>query len=185
MLHISWSVSSIWKHLWCFHRSSWSLSKVIVEKQLVTFDGLKWPCRHDEGWSQYSDSGCQVYIHATRCMRVFFMVWYIVKRSCEEHYRNSSFMKIIWIFLEKKKKQWRAEIILRVKFRPQEFVKSTNQWEQNSNCHTMAVEITWNRKVNFEIWPQVKAMTWLEKVILHISQFGWTRQTHCRLVWKP
>ena len=43
MLHISRSVSSAWTQLWYFHRSSWSLSKVIAEKLLVTFYGLKWP----------------------------------------------------------------------------------------------------------------------------------------------
>ena len=43
MFHISRSASSAWTHLWCFHRSSWSLSKVILEKLMVTFHDLKWP----------------------------------------------------------------------------------------------------------------------------------------------
>ena len=34
MLHINQFVSSAWTHLLCFHRSSWSLSKVIPEKLL-------------------------------------------------------------------------------------------------------------------------------------------------------
>ena len=48
MLHSNRSVWSAWTYLWCFHRSSWSLSKVIAEKLLVTFLDLKWPWRHDE-----------------------------------------------------------------------------------------------------------------------------------------
>ena len=52
MLHISRSASSAWTHLWCFHRSSWSLSKGIPEKNLlVAFHDLKWPWWHDEGSS--------------------------------------------------------------------------------------------------------------------------------------
>ena len=40
MMHISLSVSSAWAHLWCFHCSSLSLSKVIGKKLLVTFQRL-------------------------------------------------------------------------------------------------------------------------------------------------
>ena len=40
MLHISRPVTSAWTHLWCFYRSSLSLSKVIVEK---TAGDLSWP----------------------------------------------------------------------------------------------------------------------------------------------
>ena len=36
------------------------------------------------------------------------------------------------------------------------------------------------REVNFEIWPQVKVITWLEKIMLHINRFVWTRRRHGR-----
>ena len=49
VLYISQAVLSAWTHLWCFHSSSWSLSKFIAEKLLVTFRGMKWPWRRDEG----------------------------------------------------------------------------------------------------------------------------------------
>ena len=49
MLHINRSVWSAWTHLWYFHCSSWSLSKIIAEKLLVTFHDLTWPWRHGEG----------------------------------------------------------------------------------------------------------------------------------------
>ena len=77
MLHIDWSVLSAWTHLWCFHRSSWSLSKVIAEKLIVTFHDLKWPWGHDEGslvtifWLRMSTASLPV----TRCFRVFRMVF--------------------------------------------------------------------------------------------------------------
>ena len=48
MLHINRSVWSALTHLWCFHRSNWSLSKVIAEKLLVTFYDLK-------SWSDLDD----------------------------------------------------------------------------------------------------------------------------------
>ena len=41
MLHIRRSVSSAWTQLWCFHCFSWSLSKFIDEKLLVTFHDLE------------------------------------------------------------------------------------------------------------------------------------------------
>ena len=47
MLHISRFVASAWIHLWCFHRSSLSISKVIAEKLLATFDDLKWPRKYE------------------------------------------------------------------------------------------------------------------------------------------
>ena len=39
--HVLYQSIRIVGHLWCFHRPSWSLSKVIAEKLLVTFHDLK------------------------------------------------------------------------------------------------------------------------------------------------
>ena len=39
MLHISRSVSSFWTHLWCFHRSSWSMKSYCRK----TAGDLSWP----------------------------------------------------------------------------------------------------------------------------------------------
>ena len=75
MLHISRSASSSWTHLWWFHRSSWSLSKVIPEKLLVTFHDLKWPWRHDEGSSVAIFRLRVSVLPLTRCSRVFWMVF--------------------------------------------------------------------------------------------------------------
>ena len=74
MLHIRRSVSSAWTQLCCFHRSSWSLSKVIAEQLLVTFHGLKWPRRHERSlvaifWFKVSS------LPANRCLRVFRIVF--------------------------------------------------------------------------------------------------------------
>ena len=64
MLHINQFVSSSWTHPWCFHRSSWSLSKVIPENcwwPSITWNDLGDMTRGHR--SQYSDSGCQVYLY--------------------------------------------------------------------------------------------------------------------------
>ena len=73
MLHISRSAWSTWTHLWSFHRSSWSLSKVIPEKLLVTFHDLKWPWWHDEGSSVALFRLRVSSLPPTRCLRVFWM----------------------------------------------------------------------------------------------------------------
>ena len=75
MLHISRSVSSAWTHLLCFHRSSLSLSKVILEKLLVTFHGLKWPWWHAEGSSIAIVRLRVSILPLTRCLSVFWMVF--------------------------------------------------------------------------------------------------------------
>ena len=49
MLYSGRSLSSVWTHLWYFHRSSLSISKVIAEKLLATFHDLKWPWGYEEG----------------------------------------------------------------------------------------------------------------------------------------
>ena len=93
MLHINRFVLSAWTHLWCFHRSSWSLSKVITEKMLVTFYDLKWPWRHDEGSTVTIFRLRVLILPVNRCLRVFWMVfvqkrrisfffhWLIMERS--------------------------------------------------------------------------------------------------------
>ena len=80
MLHISRSVSSAWTHLWCFHRSSWSLSKVIAEKLLVTFHDLKWPWRHGNGSLVAIFRLSVPSLPVTRCLRVFRMVFFQKRR---------------------------------------------------------------------------------------------------------
>ena len=72
MLHTSWSVST---HLWCFGRSNWSLSKVIAEKSLVTFQDLKYPWRHDEGSLVAIFRFRVSNLPVTRCLWVFWMVF--------------------------------------------------------------------------------------------------------------
>ena len=80
MLHITRSVWSSWTHICCFHCSSWSLSKVIAEKPLVTFHDLKWPWRHTEG-SLIAMFRLRVsWIPVTRCLRVFRMVFFQKRR---------------------------------------------------------------------------------------------------------
>ena len=73
--HISRSVSSAWTHIKCFRRSNMSLSRVFVEKLLVTFDDLKWSRGHEEGslvtifWFTVSS------LPVTWCLRMFRMVF--------------------------------------------------------------------------------------------------------------
>ena len=63
MWHISRSVSSCWTQLRCFHRFSWSLSKVIAEKLPVIFHDLKWPWGHEKGsQGSFFHSGCELYL---------------------------------------------------------------------------------------------------------------------------
>ena len=93
MLHISRFTWSTWTHLWCFHCSRWSVSKVIPEKLLVTFHDLKWPWWHDEGSSVAIFRLRMSSLPPTRCLRVFWMVfvqkrrlsffshWLIMERS--------------------------------------------------------------------------------------------------------
>ena len=92
MLHISRSGWSSWAHLWFFFFfSSWSLSKVIAEKLLVTFHDLKWPCRHGEG------SLVAIFRHrvsslpVNRCLRVFRMVFF----------QEAPFIFFHWLIMER------------------------------------------------------------------------------------
>ena len=80
-------------NLWCCHRSSLSISKVMAEKLLLTFLDPKWPRRHEE------ESLVAIFrlrvsnILVTRCLRMFRMVfvqssrltifsdWHIMERS--------------------------------------------------------------------------------------------------------
>ena len=105
MLHISRSAASAWTHLWCFHRSSWFLSKVIPEKLLVTFHDLKWPLRLDEGSPVTIFRLRKSILPVTRCFRVFWMVfvqkrrlsffshWLIMERSQNWHDLRSPISK--------------------------------------------------------------------------------------------
>ena len=64
MFYFSRFVSSAWTQLWCLHRSIWSLSKAVAEKN-CWWPFMKWNSLGDmtKGhWSQYSYSGCQVYL---------------------------------------------------------------------------------------------------------------------------
>ena len=70
MLHISRSSSSAWTQLWCCHRSSLSLQKVIDEKLMVTFHDLKWPWRHEEGSLVAIFRFMVSIIPVTRCLSV-------------------------------------------------------------------------------------------------------------------
>ena len=98
MLHISRSVSSAWTHLWCFHRSSLSLSNVIAKKLLVTFHDLK-----DIGdmmmghWLQLAICCFGVSIlPASRCWRVIRMVFVQSRRlSIVSHWWRSTWMNNI------------------------------------------------------------------------------------------
>lgn len=90
MLHISQSVSSALTHLWRFHRSSWSPSKEVAEKLLVSFLDLQWPWRLVRGhWSQYSSSGCQVYLEAGDSLLVAVIFNLISKLTPCRAYRYS------------------------------------------------------------------------------------------------
>ena len=59
------------------HRSSLSLLKCIAENLWVTFHDLKRLGKMRRGhWSQFSDSGCQVYLQPlTRCLRLLGMLF--------------------------------------------------------------------------------------------------------------
>ena len=76
MLHISRSVWSFWTQLWCFNCSSWSLSKVITGKLMVTFHDLKWPWPCGEGPLVAIFRLRVSSLPVTRCLRVFRMVFF-------------------------------------------------------------------------------------------------------------
>ena len=122
MLHINSFVSSSWTHLWCFHRSSWPLSKVIAEKLLVTIHDLKWPRRHDEG-SLVAIFRLRVSsLPIPRCLRAFRMV-FVQKR------RPSFFSH--WLKMERSP-NWHDLRSTISKFRDKHFIDTVtdiNRWK--------------------------------------------------------
>ena len=97
MLQFSRSVWLSWKHLLCFHCSSWSPSKFIAEKLLVTYHYLKWPWRHDEGslvvifWFRVS------ILPITQCLRVLRMVFF--QKRCLLFFSH-------WLKMDRAKLTW-------------------------------------------------------------------------------
>ena len=68
------SVSSAWTRLWCFHRSSLSLSKVIAENSF-DLSWPDWPGRHDEVSLVAIFRFRVAVLPVTRCLRVFWMIF--------------------------------------------------------------------------------------------------------------
>ena len=100
IFHNSRSVLSSWTHLWCFHRSSLSLSKAIAEKLLVTLHDLKWPLRHDErslvAIFQFGVSS----LPANRYLRVFRMVFVQkIPFYCLPLTHNGEVAKSTWLWV--------------------------------------------------------------------------------------
>ena len=169
MLHINRCVWSAWTHLWCFHCFSWPLSKVILEKLLVTFHDLKWPWRHDEG-SPVTIFRLRVSIlPVTRCWRVFWMVFVQT--------RSLSFFSH-WLIMERSQ-NWpdlRSPIS---KFRDIRFIDTgtdINRWKFQSvtwcsydeNSKFFWGEVTWSDLVT---WPWV---TWVRNFHKVCGKGVWT-----------
>ena len=75
MLHINRSVLSAWTHLWCFHRSSWSISKSYTRK---TAGDLPWPEMTLAIWRGVPVTIFRLRMSillVNRCLRVFWMVF--------------------------------------------------------------------------------------------------------------
>ena len=97
MLRISRSLWSSWIHLWCFHCSNCSLSKVIAEKMLVTFQDLKWPWPHGERSLVVIFRLRASSLPVTRCLRVFRMAFFQKRHlSFSSIDSNGEVTKLTW-----------------------------------------------------------------------------------------
>ena len=75
MRHISWSASSSWPQLRCFHSLRLSLQKNIAEKPVVTFYVMKWPCGYDNGSLVAFFLFRVSVLPVSRCLRAFIIIF--------------------------------------------------------------------------------------------------------------